>query len=121
MSQNFIQRVASENRPLHALMQGEGITLQWSALGEKRSDSRADWCARELSSRQTVRMFQIFILSSTSENRPLLARMQGAGLNYTALVSARRKTPGLACGLVLLKAGSKADSFHVSEFHSGRC
>ena len=24
MSQNFIQRVASENRPLHALMQGGG-------------------------------------------------------------------------------------------------
>ncbi len=31
MSQNFIQRVASENRPLHALMQGGG-GLNYTAM-----------------------------------------------------------------------------------------
>jgi hypothetical protein len=59
------------------MREGLNYTLQWLALGEKRLDSRADWCAREISSRQTVHMPQNFILSFTSENRPLHTRMQG--------------------------------------------
>ncbi len=33
MSQNFIQRVASENRPLHALMQGGGGLIYTAMAG----------------------------------------------------------------------------------------
>ena len=40
------------------------------------------------------------------------------GLNYTAMVSALRKTPGLARGLVRPTAKLKTDSSYVSEFHS---
>ena len=74
---------------MHARIEEDCITLQWSALGEKRSDSRADWCARELSSRQTGRMSQNFILSFASETRPLHAKMQGGEPNYTAVAGAR--------------------------------
>ena len=53
------------------MREGLNYSPQSSLLCEQRLDSRADWCARELSSRQTVRMSQNFILSFTSENRPL--------------------------------------------------
>ena len=42
-------------------------------------------------------------------------------LNHTAMVSARRKTLGLARGLVLLKAEIKGNSSCVSEFSSLLC
>ncbi len=66
-------------------------------------------------------MSQNFILSFTSENSQLHARIQGGGPNYTAMISAKRKTPRLVRGLVFLKAGSKADSSYISEFHSAHC
>ena len=39
-------------------------------------------------------------------------------LQWSAL---SKKTPRIARGLVFLKAGSKADSSYISEFHSARC
>ena len=47
-----------------------------------------------------------------------LSVQRRANANYTAMVSARRKTPGLARGLVRPRAKLKTDGSYVSEFHS---